>query len=120
MLPPGEGEKEEKKRVGLSTALKLIAKLYDATTEANDIVNVLYKALPKKYRSKNDHSMSDKAYRIWQNLDHIDISKAIGGVLYNHYEDKIYGQVFSAVGKHSPYGVMLGNRPKPPGWVFRQ
>lgn len=120
VLPPGPGEHEKKHNDNWRRAKKLLAALYDKTTEANDVVKAVYDALPDAHKCKGAKSMSAKANCVYNNLRYLDIDKAIRNVLKNHFEDKIYGRIYQTVGKHTPYGTMLGNRPKaPPAWAFK-
>lgn len=116
-VPPGPGLKERKEKTTLGTALGLISALYDATTEAQEIVDILYKHLRKK--CKGAKSMSEKANCVWRNLDSLNVAGAMADLIANHYEDQVYGVVFGLVGKHTPFGSMLpGSGPyRDPGEV---
>lgn len=121
VLPPGRGERERKVKAPRRMALRFLAALYDATTEAKDIIDAIWQAIPAKKRPKHIKSLSDRSYYIWSHMGDVNLRHAIENVLYNHYEDKIYGRIFGTVGQRAPYGVMLGNRPKPPParWMFK-
>lgn len=104
LRPPYPHEREIKTKTGKWMAAQVLFALYDATTEAKDIVDILYKNLGKKCRGAK--SMSQKANCVWRNLDTLDVDAAILGIVANHYEDKLYGRVYGPVGKHSPFGSM--------------
>lgn len=116
LRPPGPDEKEKKKKMSARQALALMGALYDAATEANDIIGVLYDAMDKKrpYKPGVPCNMSCKANWIFNNLEHLDIGKAVGGLIKNHLEDKyIYGKIYGTIGSHTGYGSM---GPSHGGW----
>lgn len=117
LRPPGPDEKEKKKKEGARRALALVGALYDATTEAGDIIGVLYDCMNKKrpYVPGKPANMSVKANWIYNNLGSLDIDCAVSGLIRNHLEDKyIYGKIFGTVGKHTGYGSM---GPSHGGWM---
>lgn len=103
-LPPDYGDHEKKHNVKQALAKKVILKLYDATTEAKDIVDALYDALDKKCAGAR--SMNDKAYCVWKNLKYLDVDEAIKNLLANEIEDRIVGRFVGKVGKNTPYGTI--------------
>lgn len=109
-LPPEYGVKEKKTNTAPGPAEKLIYGLYDKTTEAKDIVDILYKNLRKK--CKGSVSMSDKAYCVYRNLDSLDMDQAVKDLIYNHFEDKAFGKFFS-YGKKAPFGAQLPGGTQP-------
>lgn len=112
-LPPGRGEKEKKHRIPPSKAGRFLYGLYDKTTEAKEIVDIMYKNLPKEHRCKGATGMSAKAYCVYKNLEHLDIEQTVEDIIKNHYEDKIWGKFFS-LGKKAPFGAQLpgGTQPR--------
>lgn len=119
LRPPGRNEREKKEKIGPRQALKLLGVLYDAGTEAGDIIDVLWDNMKCKppFRPGRPYGMSDKANYIYNNLGCLDLGGAIAGLLKNHFEDRyIYGKIFGTLGKHSPYGS-LG--PSHGGWIAR-
>lgn len=104
LRPPYPNEREIKTKTGKWMAAQVLFALYDATTEAKDIVDILYSNLGKK--CKGAKSMSDKSYCVWKNLDTLNVEKAMLEIVANHYEDKLWGRVFGPVGKHTPFGSM--------------
>lgn len=101
--PPGE--KERKVNGTLRAALGAIAKLYDATTEASEIVDILYDNLGTKCAGAR--SMSQKANCVYRNLGTLNVVRAVAELAKNHYEDKVYGKIYGTVGKHTDFGAML-------------
>ena len=101
VLPPPTRVKERKRYTNAQLALKLLAKLYDATTEAQEIVDIFYDNLGGY--CKGAKSMSAKANCVWRHLDDLDVDQTIRDLIYNHYEDKVFGKFFS-YGKNTPFG----------------
>ena len=99
-----DGEREKKGWSRAQQALALLSALYDATTEAKDIVDILYDNLGRK--CKGAKSMSDKAYCVWKNLDTLDYDQAVADLIQNHMEDKLYGRIYGTVGSNTPFGSM--------------
>lgn len=104
LAPPTGTDREKKSRNSAAVVGALISKLYDATTEAKDVVDILYDNLGKK--CKGAKSMSDKSYCVWKNINTLDVDAAIGDLIRNHFEDKVYGRIFGTVGRNTPYGSM--------------
>lgn len=111
-LPPGPGVRERKHRMPAGKLGGLIAGLYDKTTEAKDIIDILFDNLPKHKQCKGAKDLSSKSYCVWKNLDHLDVGNAIEDLLWNHLEDKAWGKFFS-YGKKSPFGTQLPGGTKP-------
>lgn len=103
--PTVSGTRERKANAGLRTALGVIAKIYDSTTEAKDIIDILYDNLGKK--CKGAKSLSDKSYCVYKNIGSLNVGNAVLELAKNHYEDKVYGKFFGTVGKHTGFGSML-------------
>lgn len=104
-LPARVGVRERKANVSRSGALALIAALYDATTEAKDIVDILYDNLGTQ--CKGAKSLSEKSYCVYKNFGTLKVGMALLELAKNHYEDKVYGKIFGTVGKHTGFGSML-------------
>lgn len=104
--PPRPGTREKKGRmpVGLMRALGVA---YQAT-EAADLADALFDALPKDIRKQVPKSGRarkgsrigegtpyatpwDKARHVWENLEHLDLSQAVINILKNHILDMIIG-----------------------------
>lgn len=101
VLPPTEGVRERKRYSSAQLALKLLAKLYDATTEAQEIVDIFYENLGGY--CKGAKSMSAKAACVWRHLDDLDVDQTILDLIYNEFEDRVYGKFYS-YGKNTPFG----------------
>lgn len=113
LKPANRPEKEKKyyprdaKKVG-----KFVYGLYDKTTEAKDIMDILYDNLPRDKRCAGAKDLSSKSYCVWKNLEHLDIGGAMTDLIKNHVEDKAWGKFFS-YGKKSPFGSQLPGGTKP-------
>lgn len=110
LRPPYPHEREVKTRMSAARALKLIATLYDAATEAVDVVDILWDHMTRKppFRPGRPYTFTEKANYIWRNLDALDVDAAMIGLIRNHFEDKyIYGRIFGITGRHSPFGTQL-------------
>lgn len=111
--PPKGGDRETKEKVPAAKALKALAALYDKATEMKDVVDAIYDALPKAARRKqNERDMYHKMDTIYRNLGSLDVGLAIENLIYNHYEDKVFGKFYS-YGRRAPFGAQLpgGTRP---------
>lgn len=118
--PPKNNERERKYRPG-KVALGVWAGIGTAT-EALDLLQLLYRSIPKKWRSKwhnggNQHfdywSQDPKtgkwkynepppwimAMVVFNNIDHVDMSKAIPGFVKMQATDKAYGKASKALNK---------------------
>lgn len=125
ILPPVDKYTREKKTdrakpVNKLTAMRIVAKLYDAATEAKDIVDALYDALPKGSKCPGAKSMDDKAYCVWSHIDDLNVDKAIWNLVKNEIGDRLVGRFIGKVGRHTPYGTIgQGMKaPSPPRWAF--
>lgn len=114
-VPPDKWRLEKEKKYNFKDKSKIgkfLYGLYDKTTEADEIVDILYDNLPKDKRCRGARDMSSKAYCIWQNLEHLDIGKSIEDLIINHAEDKAWGK-FYGYGKKSPFGSQLPGGTQP-------
>lgn len=105
MAPPAPRIRERKVFVRGRLGLAAIAKLYDATTEAKEIVDILYDNLGKKCPGAK--SMSAKANCVYKNIATLNVTNSALELAKNHFEDKVYGKIYGTVGKHTGFGSML-------------
>ncbi len=106
--PPPSNTKEIK-----GTAGKLGAKMFEAIdyiSEASEVVDALYQALPKDVRKRwnrpdrpgdnaGQYGIDGADYKLqalWHNWSKLDVNEAIKNVLYNQLEDKLYGEAYRA------------------------
>lgn len=114
-VPPDKWRLEKEKKYNFKDRTKLgkfLYGLYDKTTEAKDIMDILYDNLPKDKKCGGAKDLSSKSYCVWKNLEHLDIGNAIEDLIKNHVEDKAWGKFFS-YGKKSPFGSQLPGGTKP-------
>ena len=120
MRPAGHATKERKmvwKHAG--TVLSWV----NPYTEFCDIVDALYKALPKDLRWQHKLSFwkrglrtprcQDKAVLVYDHFDKIDISDAIANLIENEAEDRFWGQLSKRQGRS---WRELGRAPPGPGF----
>lgn len=95
-------------------------------TEFCDIVDALYKALPKELRWEHKKSFwqrglrtprcQDKAVFVWAHTDQLDAAKAIEGLIDNEIKDRIFGTLSQGQAKSASE---LGRAPALPGFGVR-
>lgn len=103
--PPGTPERKGKSRAGwLLAAFRITQKNFHNLTEYGDFIEAIYEALPKWLRKSLEKQNGGKPLNMYQqtvavmnNLDKVDISDAIQGVLYNQVEDYVIGKGFKSV-----------------------
>lgn len=112
--PPGPRMKERKARVPAPAMMALRAAY--AGTEALDVLDALYDALPKDIRKqvpktgitrngakigpgKRYATPIDKAKHLYRNLDKMDLAQALQNLIANHYEDAVMGRLNGGVDK---------------------
>lgn len=103
--PPKPGTKERKTLGAMRTVLRIL----DAVSEAAEVVDAFYEALPKKTQKKWDCDGSrglidnagqygiDKAdcklRALWHNWHKVDIEKAVRNVVANQLQDRVIGDL---------------------------
>lgn len=112
--PPGPKMKERKAKVPLPAMMALRAAY--AGTEALDVLDALYDALPPDVRRQVTKSgvtrngaragpgvkyatPIDKAKHLYRNLDKMDLAQALQNLIANHYEDAVMGRLNAGVDK---------------------
>lgn len=121
--PPGPGEKEKKVRV--PAPLMGAFRAATAVTEAIDLVDALWDALPKKHqkgvkksgrtdkRARLGEGVAystplDKAQHILKNWKHLNPTEAVKNIMYNHFEDKVIGGLNRGADKTRDQGGGIG------------
>lgn len=94
--PPRRGEKEKKARV--PRALLGVMKIVGTITEAGDLIDVVYNAIPCAAKFKagmfgRPVTAVDKAQFIATHADQIDETELLRGYTKNQFEDAYYGRM---------------------------
>lgn len=106
--PPGSNEREKKKNLNRGAFYRILNGLVGFVGEAGDFVDAVYDALPPKVRRwkgrdgkwrDRDANPITKAERIFNNLDKLDVDKAIENIIANQLEDKLIGSLASGARK---------------------
>lgn len=103
--PPGRGEKHNK-NTGSKAAAVALFKALDGVSEAAEVVDALYDALPKSVRDKWDRKgrgLVDQAGQygidgaewkiqaLWYNWEKVDANQALKNLINNSLQDKVHG-----------------------------
>lgn len=107
---PEPGEKE--KKIKMHTALRVSLRFVNFVTEAVDLMDALYWALPDKLTSGR-HNATQRAQVLWDNIDEVDWNQALENIALNEFQDRILGAAGNRVGKLSralgrPVGLQAG------------
>lgn len=130
--PPGRSSKERKWHIMNSRLVRVVWGAFGSATEASDLIDALWDALPKsaksgyyrlhgkggkvfwKWRHKVD--MKTKARDLWRNYDKLDLSEAIKNIAFDQLQDAAIGKLGkTAQEKARPVLEMLG---RPVGFGF--
>lgn len=107
VVRPAPGEREKKTGVGLRRALGVLSRIYDATTEAQDLVDALLDAIPGS-RAAKKLGLHEKVNYIYDNIDRLDMAKAVGNIIANEAEDRAVGAFHGALKKaRAPFGSSM-------------
>lgn len=91
--PPPRGTKERKLRSRAAAALAL--KGVHVLSEALDVLDAFWNALPKDIRRRYGNATPQKkAQVIYDNYSQIDMSDLMFELLWNHYSDKYIGKLY--------------------------
>lgn len=96
--PPNPRAKERKLNAQGAVATAF-ARGLSAYTETSDVIDAIYKALPKKLRNRLRKEGKAKnpylrAKAIYDHIDEIDWQQAAFNVITNEHQDRTYGRVF--------------------------
>lgn len=107
--PPGSNEREKKTKKNPGAFYRILNGIVGFAGEAGDLVEAVYDALPKsetrwkgrdgKWRDR-DYGPIEKAQRIYNNLDKLDVDKAIENIIANEAEDRLIGGLASGARKN--------------------
>jgi len=118
-VPPRKNERETK-ILSRSAAIGIaLYRALDAASEAGDIIDAIFEALPKdvqKRWKRGRRGLADnagqygiggadwKVQALWHNADKIDVEQALRNIVKNHIEDAVIG----AYSKHLPRNSING------------
>lgn len=114
--PIRKREKEPpKRRVTPTIARRLrtaLGKIVGGASEAAELIDAMYEALPDEIRTAKDDTLVKKLDRIFQNADKIDVAKFIENAVKNQKEDAVWGDGWQKIADTfdigSPTGIKLG------------
>lgn len=120
-VPPPRGTKEVKP-LGFGPGARKLAGLLNALTEAQDVIDPLWKSLPTATRRScmgelpagASVNLAEKAFCVVRNADKINWGKAIPALVWNYYEDKAIGRANARARNffgRSPSGISRGFGP---------
>lgn len=89
--PPGPGEKE-RKVAARDKVRQLLGWALSAYSEAGDLIDALYDALPDKLQSKLDRTPADKFSTLYRHWQDVDIAEAMMNIVENMIEDRHFGK----------------------------
>lgn len=93
--PPDGSTRERKGRIKQGLALGL-----GFASEARDIVEAIYKALPKRLRKARNSDTYNQLAILWRHADDIKLSDALVNLIANEIEDRMVGR---ALGRTKRY-----------------
>lgn len=104
---PSNNPREKERKGGASA--KTISVMFGALegfTEANDLVDSFYKALPKRRQyAWNVGGKYILLYRYWHE---VNLDDALRNILYNHLEDRVIGTIERSVKRTAGRGAFSG------------
>lgn len=106
---PRKGTKERKVGLrSLAVARRIMGKILSGYSELGDLVDALYKGLPKEYQTK-DANLYQKMQDMYVHADKMDMVKAITEMYHNDQHDRVWGEMFGQIGEFfDDYGIDLG------------
>lgn len=108
-LPPPKRKRERKGGVRDTPTSRGIAaamNFYGKWTEFGDLVDAFWKALPRKYRTKNANTFQ-KSRDLYEHWKHLDYGAGIGNFIEGQAKDMIFGKLGEGAKKlaQHPYWV---------------
>lgn len=89
---PKKGEKEKKAQLGKGG--QAVWGALNSATEAIDLINALHDALPDDKQADDPRDIAEKAQKIFDHFEELDIEQAIENLINEQIEDLVYGKVF--------------------------
>lgn len=125
--PPKRGEKEKKTRTRSKALMVAIFKALDRISEAAEVVDAVYQALPQSVRKRWDcdarskrrglldnagqygiDNADCKAQAVWHNFHKVDAVQAVKNIVRNELQDQALGQIYRRLPKNVGHAVDKG------------
>lgn len=121
---PKRARKGVKERKVILSVGGVTSTIVGAITEANDLINAIWDALPQKYRSKGKLGLQDKLKDLYRHWDVVDLPLAVANIIAEQIQDAFYGRASSKLregisnaAEHGYYrrgvGAQSGDRYRP-------
>lgn len=90
-------------------------------TEAQDWIDALHRALPKRYRDWR-HGARGRALAVFRHFDKLDLNDAITSLFLNEAQDQLNGRLRSRVSNYTleNFGFHLRGADSRAGWTFER
>ena len=86
--------------------LRAFGKGLSTYSEVGDFIESLWDALPERYQTEDAH-IGEKMMDLYENINEIDMAKAVENLIKNEIDDRIVGKL---IGKATDtFGNNLGN-----------
>lgn len=96
--PAGPGVRERKVRAAHSAARRFLGWLTSAASEAGDLLDALYDALPEEYQVDEEKpNYQEKLEALYNGWEHVNMEEAFENIWQNEVEDRYLGKFFQGV-----------------------
>lgn len=96
--PAGPGVRERKVRAAHSAARRFLGWLTSAASEAGDLLDALYDALPEQYQVDEERpNYQEKLEALYNGWEHVNMEEAFENIWQNEVEDRYLGKFFEGV-----------------------
>lgn len=96
--PPPKGEREKKVRTSLPPRW-MVTKIFNAATEGRELIQDIFKALPKARRKYQKQTVQNMVALIWKYHDEINWHAALNNILNDQLHDLYYARIGKLGGK---------------------
>lgn len=125
---PAENGTKERKALSKGQALSIaLFRALDQVSEAAEIVDAFFEALPKDVQKRWSKDRPNRQFldaagqygidgadwkmqAIYYNWDKVDLDQAVKNVIWNHYEDKLYGAIHRNLPRNTVNALSPGER----------
>lgn len=112
---PGIRTKERKIIVAING---VVATIVNTITEGDDLIDALWKALPKRFRSKGKVTAQQKLADIYKHYGEVDLVDAVYNIIANQIEDAAYGKLGKLGAKAARRSADTGYNRRSVGYQF--